>query len=118
MLIGDGMTDPTPLTDAELAEMQARCDAANGPDGGHMRSCCTEYQCDCHDDLPRLIAEIRRLNTWPGIMSVVDKHYPADVFTGASGDPGPTIVALMREITTLRATLELIGKSHRQESST
>ena len=51
----------------------------------------------------RLEKEIERLHTWAGLMSVLDEHYPADVFDGSSGDPGPRIVALIREINGLRA---------------
>lgn len=35
-------------------------------------------------------------------MALLDEHYPADVFTGASGDLGPRVVALIRECDVLR----------------
>lgn len=49
-----------------------------------------------------LRAEVERLHTWAGLMSLLDEHYPADVMTGESGDPGPRIVALTREVERLR----------------
>jgi hypothetical protein len=45
-----------------------------------------------------LAAEVRRLHTWNGLMSLLDEHYPADVMTGESGDPGPRILALVRAL--------------------
>ncbi len=42
--------------------------------------------------------EIKRLNTWDGLISLLDRHYPADIFDGSSGDPGPRIVVLIRTI--------------------
>jgi hypothetical protein len=45
-----------------------------------------------------LAAEVRRLRTWNGLMSLLDEHYPADVMTGESGDPGPRILALVRAL--------------------
>ena len=49
-----------PLTDEELAAIEQRVNSANQQDT-HMCSSCTEYQCDCHKDVPRLVAEVRRL---------------------------------------------------------
>jgi hypothetical protein len=46
--------------------------------------------------------ENARMHTWAGLMSLLDQHYPADVFDGASNDPGPRIVALAREVGRLR----------------
>jgi hypothetical protein len=46
-------------------------------------------------------------------MELLDEHWPADIFTGESGDPGPRIVALVRmvdnqqrQIERLRALIE------------
>jgi hypothetical protein len=50
-------------------------------------------------------AEIERLHTWEGLMSLLDEHYPAEVFDGSSGDPGARIVASTREIAQLRANI-------------
>lgn len=46
--------------------------------------------------------EMARLHTWHGLMSLLDEHYPADIFDGSSGDPGPRIAVLIREINELR----------------
>ena len=54
----------------------------------------------CHED--EQADEIERLNTWNGLISLLDKHYPADIFDGSSGDPGPRTVALIREIGRLK----------------
>ena len=45
--------------------------------------------------------QLRATQTWDGVMAFLDREYPPDVFDGSSGDPGPRIVVLMRE---LRAT--------------
>jgi len=50
----------------------------------------------------RARAEVARLHTWAGLMSLLDEHYPADVMTGESGDPGPRIVALVRAVAELK----------------
>lgn len=42
--------------------------------------------------------EVERLRSWAGLMETLDEHYPADVFTGTSGDKGPRIIALTREV--------------------
>ena len=43
-------------------------------------------------------AEIERLHSWDGLMSLVDEHYPSDVVDGSSGEPGPRLIVLLREI--------------------
>ena len=51
---------------------------------------------------------------WAGVMAVLDAVYPAEVFDGSSGDPGPRIVVLMRRVEALtqalRAVLDGIDK--------
>ncbi len=49
-----------------------------------------------------VLNELDRLHTWVGLISLLDEHYPPDVFDGSSGDPGPTIIRLIREIDRLR----------------
>jgi hypothetical protein len=49
-----------------------------------------------------LLAELDRLHTWPGLMSLLDEHYPADVQLGPDDEPGPRILALVREVDRLR----------------
>lgn len=57
-------------------------------------------------------AEIERLKeetfpaTWDGLIGFLDCQYPSDVFTGASADPGPQIVALTRELAAERAKVQ------------
>lgn len=55
----------------------------------------------CHA-IQELLAEVARLHTWAGLMSLLDQHYPPDTFDGSSGDPGPRIIALTREVGRLR----------------
>jgi hypothetical protein len=38
---------------------------------------------------------------WAGLMEIVRDLYPADIFDGSSGDPGPTIVTLLRRVEVL-----------------
>lgn len=51
-------------------------------------------------------AELERLRTWGGLMELLDAHYPPDVAGGSSGDPGPRIVVLTREIERLQNSEE------------
>jgi len=53
-----------------------------------------------------LAVDAERPRSWEGFMSLLDEHYPASIFTGCSGDPGPRIVALVRENEAQRADLE------------
>jgi hypothetical protein len=61
-------------------------------------------------DRDRLAAELAELHTWRGLMTLLDEHWPADVFDGSSndGDPGPRIVALMRQVDLLRRQVDLL----------
>jgi len=60
-------------------------------------------------DRDRLAAELAELHTWRGLMSLLDEHWPADVFDGRPGvDPGPRIVVLMRQVDLLRRELEKV----------
>lgn len=47
--------------------------------------------------------EVERLNTWAGLMSLVDKHCPQDVMDTLKGTPGEQTVALIREVDRLQA---------------
>lgn len=62
--------------------------------------------------VPELVAEVERLHTWDGLMSLVDEHYPTSIFPHFAGapdnpdrDPGPRILSLLREVERLRAAL-------------
>ena len=57
-----------------------------------------------------LLGELEGLHTWDGLMSLVDEHYPTDIFPHLAGqpddpdrDPGPRILSLIREVDRLRA---------------
>lgn len=63
------------------------------------------------DNIPRLLDEVARLHTWKGLLWILNEHYPADVFDGSSGDPGPTIVALTREVERHRREILAAGNS-------
>src|SRR5262245_2866517 len=63
-----------------------------------------------------LRAEVVRLRTWDGVMAFLDEQYPADVFDGSSGDEGPRIIVLMREVVRYREALrELIEQFNSDE---
>lgn len=49
------------------------------------------------DEIDRLLEP-----SWSRLMEILDEHYPAEVCDGSSGDPGPTIIVLTREIDRLR----------------
>ena len=61
-----------------------------------------------------LAAEVRRLHTWDGLMSLLDEHYPADVPLGPDSDPGPRILRLTREV----HLLKLVADQLRAERDT
>jgi len=50
--------------------------------------------------VPELIAEVERLHSWDGLMSLLDEHYPEDIFPTMADrddrDPGPRIISLLR----------------------
>jgi Domain of unknown function (DUF3850)/Antitoxin VbhA len=46
------------------------------------------------------------VTSWDWLMAVLAVHYPPDVVDGSSGDPGPRIVALAREVDRLRREAE------------
>lgn len=60
---------------------------------------------EARDQVNAALDEIDRLRSWDGLMSILDDHYPADVFDGSSGDPGPRIIVLIREIDRIRVGL-------------
>jgi hypothetical protein len=67
------------------------------------------------DHGPELVAEVERLHAWDGLMSLVDEHYPTDIFPHFAGvpdnpdrDPGPRILSLLREIERLRKITDII----------
>lgn len=76
-----------------LAEKEPMMDRPD--DGlGHYSDC--GHACPCYK------AGADHFRNWDGLLSILDEVYPADVFTGVSGDPGPRIIVLLREINALR----------------
>lgn len=71
-----------------------------------------------HVDLARqVLVEMDEAHTWDGIMSLLDEHYPTDIFPHFAGkpdnpdrDPGPRILSLIREVDRLRADAEGSGQ--------
>ncbi len=67
-------------------------------------------------DLERITAELRterdRLHSWAGLMALLDKHYPSDVFGGDSGDLGPRVIGLIRECDALRHSARELKRIH------
>ena len=59
------------------------------------------------DQITELEAEVGRLHTWDGLMSLLDEHYPADVplVSDPANGPGPRLVATIREVDQLREAL-------------
>lgn len=66
-----------------------------------------------NDDVPvllkvvdQLALEVERLHSWDGLMSLLDEHYPEDIFPtlidGPDRDPGPRIVSMLRTINRIR----------------
>lgn len=92
----DGFATRVAELEAELGRLRTRmAEGANAafkcPDGLHPT-----WMLDPQVECPW--CEVERLHTWAGLMSLLDEHYPPDVVTGESGDPGPRIVALTREL--------------------
>jgi len=81
----------TPLTDDELERIRDLAD----DDIATVR------------DMRLVLAELERLNSWHGLMSVLDEKYPEDIFPTREDDdardPGPRIVSLVRWVDRLRA---------------
>jgi hypothetical protein len=68
---------------------------------------------ECLEALAEITDEVvAPLHDWDGLMSILDEHYPADVFDGSSGDTGPRIIVLLREVDRLRAE---VARMNREE---
>lgn len=56
--------------------------------------------------VPELVAEVERLHSWDGLMSLVDEHYPESIFPTTEDredrDMGPRIVSLLRQLNAAR----------------
>lgn len=69
----------------------------------------TEAPRQAVEDICDLCIEIERLNSWSGLMSILDEHYPVDIFVGDkdTADPGVRIVGLIRWIDHFRGVLKV-----------
>lgn len=60
--------------------------------------------------VPELVAEIRRLHSWDGLMSILDQHYRESVFPtlpdDPDRDPGPRIISLIRNLDAAQAEVK------------
>ena len=60
-------------------------------------------------------AEVGRLHTWDGLISLLDEHWPDDIFPtmedSENRDPGPRIVSLIRWVEQLRGSVESLQKA-------
>lgn len=62
----------------------------------------------------RAEAEVERLHSWAGLMSLLDENYPADIVDGSSGDPGPRTVVLARAVDAERALADELAEALRE----
>lgn len=93
--------DPAAIMAAHCTDEDGECEGCFADThGGLVLWPCRTY---------RLAAELERLHSWDGLMSLLDEHWPEDVFPtvpdDASRDPGPRIVALLRVRDRLAAAL-------------
>lgn len=60
-------------------------------------------------------AEVERLHSWEGLMSLLDEHWPESMIPtlsdDVSRDPGPRIVSLLRWVEALRAQVERVREA-------
>jgi hypothetical protein len=66
--------------------------------------------------VPELIAELERLHSWDGLMSLLDEHWPEDIFPTMDDrpdrDPGPRIVSLARRLAVLEQAVARVRELH------
>lgn len=59
--------------------------------------------------IPALLAEVERLHSWQGLMSLLDEHYPETIFPTTEDredrDSGPRITSLLRNVDKLEKEL-------------
>lgn len=61
--------------------------------------------------IAELESALARAETWDGLIELLDKHYPPDVVTGESHDPGPRMIVLVREVSRLTARAEKLRRA-------
>ena len=73
---------------------------------GILRTAASPHCLYAAERIEELEAELSRLETWDGLMRLLDRYWPADVFPTRSDesqrDPGPRIVSLIRQLDGLR----------------
>lgn len=74
--------------------------------GIEMHKTCDPQVCS-RAAIGALLDELDRLHTWDGLMSLVDEHYPANVFPVEADrddrDRGPRILSLLKRLDGERA---------------
>lgn len=84
--------------DAAIAELEQRVEDLES------FTACREQT----ERIAELEAELERIDSFDGHLAWLHEHYPADIFTGESGDLGAVNVALSRKL--LQAEAELLDK--------
>lgn len=78
-----------------------------------LRNACKSYEIQANRDALRL----EELETWDGLMRLLDKHWPASIFPTLPDDDkrdsGPRIVSLLRWVAELRAEVEGLKQGER-----
>ena len=108
--------------DTKKRAEQAEADLAAARER-HCEDCCCAQSwralgiSECNGkDIPEHISALRaalaeaygvieRALSWEGVLEFIDRTYPAKTFTGASGDPGPRLIVLLRELKRVEAEL-------------
>lgn len=89
----------------------------DGCTGGWKAHCedlpTAEFVAAARSLVPELIAEVERLHSWDGLMSLLDEHWPEDIFPTLPDtdrrDPGPRIVSLLRWVDKLKAQVPTVN---------
>lgn len=61
-----------------------------------------------------LTAEIDRLHTFAGLLTILDHYYPADVFTDSAEDVGARLVVLARRLAGVEIELDALRTAARE----
>ncbi len=89
---------PEPMSDADLAAIRERVEATV--------TFGSQVEPQIVRDERALLAEVDRLHSWDGLMSILDEHYPESIFPTEPDredrDSGPRIISLIRQVDRLR----------------
>lgn len=114
------------MTDEELAAIRERNEHLNQDESWSTTPSSSQGDVEgdvnqiIGEDVPALVAEVERLNTWDGLVSLIDERYPADVMDGSTKDAGPRIVVLVREVARLQGIIagaKQIAQRSRKDST-